>query len=265
MTLNNALLRTSHKVRRPENADVGAMKKYMTSILRYLACLLLLSPVGTIAGTTDTNLLNKLEDAECAIEVSQQMLNELTRYEQQQIESLEQQYEDFQIQKASGSFVSHGIPTSPNNIAYNLRSLLRRIEYCYEAISNNVAEYSPVISELQEKHTQILRDAGIAPGTCELHDVIMNELPVEIFYGFPSAKPDGYYEARLITFRNSDEPISGGCMYTPNDPTSRSRLVCPICVEYRNNWLTEHSETNESKPQQAGPGYPPQGVGSPDP
>ena len=212
--------------------------------MRLIICLLLLAPLGTIAGTTDTNLLNKLEEAECAIEVSQRMLNDLRRYEQEQIESLEQQYEDLQILKAAGSYVSHGIPTSPNNIDYNLRSLLRRIDYCYEAISNYVAEYSPVISELQEKHAQILRDAGISPGICELHDVEMNEQPVEIFYGFPMAKPDEYYYARLVTFRNSDEPTSGGCMEDLNAPTSITRLVCPICVDNRQKWLKAHSEKN---------------------
>ena len=214
----------------------------MTSILRHLSCLLLLSPVGAIAGTTDTNLLNGLESAERDIEVSQRMLEELNRYERQQIESLERQYEELQILKAQSAPVFKGIPVTLEFIENNCRSLRTRIDSGHEVISNNVATYSPEISELQENHAQILRDAGIAPGTCELHDVKMNEQPVEIFYGLPMAKPDEYYHARLVTFRNSDEPTSGGCVEDLIAPQSISRLVCPICVENRKNWLNAHSE-----------------------
>ena len=102
--------------------------------------------------------------------------------------------------------------------------------------------------------------------TCEVHGIKMDTRTVPIDWGLPVIEPEQPYDQiKANLFPNGPRNYLGGtCM---SDGTERAIIyVCPKCEIAERDWLNQRAaETLQRTTQQGGPGYPPQGFGSPDP
>ena len=130
---------------------------------------------------------------------------------------------------------------------FNLRQEPIVNEWAVNSLKEGVALASSNLPTLRQERILILIGAGVTPGTCEIHRDQMEYRNVAITYGLPGPMPYGYYESRLITFRNSDEPIPGGCAWASNNPRTKVILVCPTCARVRQEWLTQHQEEMDNE------------------
>lgn len=73
---------------------------------------------------------------------------------------------------------------------------------------------------------------------------VLEKTRVKIVYGFiagtPKCSPD-YLRARGTQFPRTDDAALGGCLVRAQ--RSRPRMVCPDCIDARNEWLKEHCPT----------------------
>ena len=102
--------------------------------------------------------------------------------------------------------------------------------------------------------------------TCEVHCIEMETRTLPIEWGLPFIPIDQPYDQTKTTlFPNVPRNYLGGSDFS-DGTTYAFVYVCPKCEMAEREWLNQMaSETLEKMTQQSGPGYPPQGVGSPDP
>ena len=98
---------------------------------------------------------------------------------------------------------------------------------------------------------------------CTIHQQELYEGTAEVIYGLLIRK-EGLQAAEDALFPHAADYIWGGCVTTDNSlftPKSLKVLYCPRCRQAKAEWRANENHGG----QQGGPGYPPQGVGSPDP
>lgn len=82
---------------------------------------------------------------------------------------------------------------------------------------------------------------SLKPAYCKIHQRVLEKKRVKIIYGLvagtPKCSPD-YLRARNTQFPHTDDVALGGCSVRPQK--YRPRMICPDCIEARNEWLTEN-------------------------
>ncbi|MFQ5682984.1 MAG: hypothetical protein ACE5HC_06895 [Candidatus Binatia bacterium] len=82
------------------------------------------------------------------------------------------------------------------------------------------------------------------PIYCEIHHCVLEEKRVKVIYGLildsEKFSPD-YLHAQDTQFPHTDDVVLGSCRV--RSQKYRPQMVCPDCIEARNQWLTEHCPT----------------------
>ena len=193
----------------------------MKRICDIATILVLVATTSLPANAIDTNVLRRLDEIDTSIRAAKGVISEVTDY-------------------FSGQLYT------PVNW-FNLRQDPIVNDSAVNSLIEDIALISSNIPALREERENILKNAGVASGTCEIHGDMMEYRNVDISYGILLPMPDGYNEARLVAFRNSDESISGGCVLNADSPRTKVILVCPTCARVRQEWLTQHQEEMDNE------------------
>jgi len=100
--------------------------------------------------------------------------------------------------------------------------------------------------QLLKERAKILSDLKIAPNHCDIHSVPLVKKEMPIRYGLTASHDRACARARITLFRYCGENLSAGCTGVRN-PKSADVLVCPSCLQARQEWLQEQEETLEGK------------------
>lgn len=157
------------------------------------------------------------------------------------IESTKTQLKEAETYKATEKSKDVAIQRAlSEEVTFFQKLLGERQENLDETLDTHKAD----LDMLYKQRATILAGLGLEAGMCEIHRVKMVENDVPVSYGFP-IRPEGYYEARLITFRNADLPFCGGCVGGPPEkPATLKQFVCSKCSEAHRTWRKKFDREN---------------------
>jgi hypothetical protein len=218
----------------------------------YIRVVLLLTTVSAtcIAKPSETNALLRLDGIGISIEAEQFFYAQgVWRYEKE-LNELRIRLSDYKKQKRSDpkEYKIGQTTISKDDITDYLEMWQVRIQEVQSDLKEVKARYTARLVELQKQRAKTLAECGYKDGICEIHGREMMERDIDVSYGFPAPKPEGYSEARLLMFRNSDAPCPGGCVGgPPKKPAVLRRQVCSECSAVRRMWLKEHQVEKQVK------------------